>query len=100
MEQYDVKGLFEFLQQTPESGLRKMLVDGKSFSDVHFQITMKIVRNAKSEEFEKYFQDKAFPKIKFSPNEQKSKEQFWDCFSNVVKAKGILSPLGGAKQAA
>jgi hypothetical protein len=42
---YDANMIYQFLTQTPESGLRKMLID-KSFSDLHFGMLMKIVRSS------------------------------------------------------
>ena len=38
MSQYDIPGLYDFLHQTPEQGLRKMLVDNKTFTEPHFNL--------------------------------------------------------------
>ena len=90
--QYDVPGLYDFLTNTPESGLRKMLVDNKTFTDVHFSMLMKVVRAGDEAKFCDHAEKTNFPKIKFGPAETKIKEKFWnDCFSYLA-AKGLLNP--------
>ncbi len=92
MSQYDLPGLYEFLAHTPEQGLRKMLVDGKPMTDVHFNMLLKIVRAGASAEFCEHVEKEDFPKIKFGPAELKIKEKFWkDCFS-TFQSRGILNP--------
>lgn len=92
MSQYDVTSLYEFLQHTPEQGLRKMLVDGKPFTDVHFSLMIKIVRGCDVATFTKHFEAKDFPKIKFGPAETKLKEKFWaDCVT-CFNSRGLLGP--------
>ena len=91
-QQYDVPGMYDFITNTPESGLRKMLVDNKSFTEVHFNMLLKIVRNCDETKFSDHAEKSDFPKIKFGPNEIKLKEKFWaDCFS-CLAAKGLLNP--------
>lgn len=90
---YDLPGLYQFLAHTPEQGLRKMFVDQKPMTDVHFSLLMKIVRAGETE-FCSHADKKDFPKLKFSPNETKLKDKFWDeCFT-TFKARGILNPAG------
>jgi len=90
--QYDVPGLFDFLTNTPEAGLRKMLVDNKTFTDVHFGMLMKIVRSCDVTKFCEHAEKTDFPKIKFGPAETKLKEKFWnECFSHIA-SKGLLNP--------
>jgi hypothetical protein len=92
MSQYDLNGLYEFLQQTPEQGLRKMLVDQKPMGDAHFNLLMKIVRGCSCEDFCSHVDKSDFPKIKMGPAEQKIKDKFWaDCFQTFA-ARGILNP--------
>lgn len=99
MSQYDLYGLCEFLQQTPEQGLRKMLVDNKPMSDVHFGLLMKVVRNVSTEAFVGHAEKSDFPKLKMGPAEQKLKDKFWaDCFQTFLN-RGILNPAE-KKQAA
>jgi hypothetical protein len=92
MSQYDYAGLHQFLAQTPEQGLRKMLVDQKSFTDGHFNLMMKIVRACNETDFSAHAEKADFPKIKMGPNEQKVKEKFWADLTAVCTSRGILSP--------
>lgn len=92
MSQYDLPGLFDFLQQTPEQGLRKMFVDSKPMTEPHFNLLIKIVRNCNSQQFSDYADKAEFPKIKMGPAEIKIKEKFWaDCFQ-TFQSRGILNP--------
>lgn len=92
MSQYDLPALHEFLLHTPEQGLRKMLVDQKPFTEVHFNLLMKIVKNCPVEQFAGHFDKADFPKIKMGPAEQKIKEKFWqDCVA-CFNSRGLLSP--------
>lgn len=92
MSQYDTSSLHEFLLHTPEQGLRKMLVDSKPVTDVHFSMLLKIVRNCDAATFGKHFEAKDFPKIKFGPAETKIKEKFWDECVTCFNSRGLLSP--------
>jgi hypothetical protein len=99
MSQYDLVSLFDFLQHTPEQGLRKMFVDGKPMTDVHLNLLLKIVRNCKQEEFAKHFEAEDFPKIKMGPADYKIKEKFWkDCVESF-NSRNLLSPAVAAKAA-
>ncbi len=99
-QQYDVPGLFDFLLHTPESGLRKMFVDGKPMTDAHFNLMLKIVRNCPVGEFAAHFEKQDFPKIKMGPAELKIKEKFWaDCMV-TWGARGLLTPALPTKVAA
>jgi hypothetical protein len=90
--QYDLPGLFEFLSHTPESALRKMLVDNKPFSEVHFSLMMKMVRNCNVEKFSEHAEKADFPKMRFGPAETALKEKFWnDCFTSL-SSRGLLNP--------
>ena len=92
MSQYDSPGLYEFLHQTPEQGLRKMLVDNKSFTEPHFNLMIKILRACNQTQFTEHFEKSDFPKIKMGPAELKLKEKFWaDCVV-IWKSRGLLNP--------
>jgi len=90
-EQYDGVALFDFLSQTPESGLRKILVD-KQFSPEHFNMLVKIIRGCNQESFNDHFKKCDFPKLKFSPKEIGLKERFWNDLITVCNTRGLLSP--------
>lgn len=92
MSEYDAPGLYEFLQHTPEQGLRKMLVDGKPFTEAHFSLMIKIVRGCDEPTFCQHFEKCDFPKIKLGPAEQKIKDKFWEDCVTCFKSRGILNP--------
>lgn len=98
MSQYDFAGLYQFLLHTPEQGLRKILVDQKSFTDVHFNLMLKVVRGCPEAEFCAHAEKQDFPKVKMNANDQKLKEKFWNDLFTVCKARGLLAPA--QKQAA
>lgn len=88
---YDANLVHEFLTHTPESALRKMLVD-KSFSEVHFNMFMKILRSTNQEQFCDHFYKSSYPKAKFNANEINLKETFWDSCVAALNTHGLLSP--------
>lgn len=95
---FDVANLYQFLTQTPESGLRKMLVDGKPMTEVHFNLMLKVVRHGNEQEFTKFCEGGAFPPVRLSPKEQPLKETFWNDCLKTFGARGLLQP-GGTKAA-
>lgn len=97
--QYDLSGLYEFLSQTPEQGLRKMVVDGKPMTDVHFSMLLKVLRSGGQNEFCEHADKKDFPKIKFSPAETKLKDKFWDDCFTTFKNRGFLNQAVPTKAA-
>lgn len=90
-EQYDGLALYGFLTQTPEGGLRKMLVD-KQFSQEQFTMLMKIVRGCNETAFNEHFKKCDYPKLKFTPKEIPLKERFWNDLITVCNSRGLLSP--------
>lgn len=92
MSQYDPNEIYEFLSNTPEKGLRQILMDNKSFTEPHFNMMLKIVRNGNKETFSEHYLKSDFPKIKFNPNETKIKETFWSTLTNVLAQKGLIQP--------
>ncbi len=92
MSQYDTQSLYEFLLHTPESGLRKMLIDGKPMTDVHFNLLLKIVKTTPLDKFSEHFEKGDFPKVKMGPAEIKLKEKFWGDCMKTLESRGILQP--------
>lgn len=92
MSQYDPNEMYEFLSMTPEKGLRQILVDNKTFTESHFNMLLKIVRNGNKETFCEHYNKNDFPKIKFNPNETKVKEAFWATLTTVLSQKGLIQP--------
>lgn len=97
-QQYDVPNLFNFLLHTPESGLRKMLVDS-SFTEAHFNLMLKIVRCCSESQFQEHFEKQDYPKVKFSPGEQKIREKFWGDCMKTWDNRGLLTPAVAPKAA-
>ncbi len=97
--QYDVPNLYNFLTQTPEAGLRKMLVDNKPFTEVHFNLMIKILRSGGEAQFVEHFEKEDFPKVKFSPAETKLKEKFWSEAIATWNNRGLLTPYIAPKAA-
>ena len=92
MSQYDTQGLYDFLSQTPENGLRKILIDKKVFTDVHCNLLFKVVKACNVSQFGEHFDKKDFPKIRMSSAEEKIKEKFWlDCTA-ILLERGVLQP--------
>lgn len=92
MSQYDIGSVYEFLLHTPEQGLRKMLVDNKSFSEAHFNLMLKVVRGCDLSAFSNHWEKADFPKIKFGPAETKIKDNFWKDCETCLKSRGLLAP--------
>lgn len=99
MSQYDTKTLHEFIMQTPESGLRKMLVDKVRMTDIHFNLLLKVARGCSFEQFEEHFTKATFPRLRFGPAEEKIKEKFWKDCEAVFLDRGILQPSQAQKLA-
>lgn len=88
---YDGNMVYQFLTQTPESALRKMLVDAK-FTQNHFTMMMKVVRASNEEQFCNHFYNSDYPKSKFSAAEIGLKETFWQTCVQTLNQHGLLSP--------
>lgn len=96
MAQFDPNAMYEFLSNTPEKGLRQILMDNKSFTEAHFTMMIKIIRNGNQESFCEHYAKNDFPKIKFSPNETKMKETFWANLTTVMSQKGLIQPVAAS----
>lgn len=96
MSQYDLASVHDFCLHTPEQGLRKMLVDGKSFTEVHFGLLIKITRACDPSSFATHWANKDYPKIKFGPAENKIRESFWTDCEKILASRGLLAPASKA----
>jgi hypothetical protein len=100
MSQYDTHSLHDFLLNTPEGGLRKILVDRVKTTDVHCNLLIKVARATNADQFGEHFNKQDFPKLRFGPAEEKLKEKFWaDCTAMLLE-RGLLQPAGAQKAAA
>lgn len=100
MSQYDTQSLYDFLSQTPEGGLRKMLVDKTNMTDVHCNLLLKVVRACNAEQFGEHFNKEDLPRLRMGPAEEKIKETFWKSCTKVLKERGLLQPAMPVKVAA
>lgn len=91
MSQYDISSLYSYLAHTPEGGLRKMLVDAK-FTEVHFNLLVKVVRACSETQFVEHFEKNDFPKVKLGAAEIKIKENFWKDCETCFNGRGLLAP--------
>lgn len=96
---YDASLLHQFLTQTPESALRKMLINPK-FPEPNFNMMFKILRAGNEEQFCKHFYEGTFPKAKFNAGEIVLKETFWNTCINALNTQGLLTPANPQKIAA
>lgn len=100
MSQYDTHSLYDFLFNTPQAGLRKMLVDGKNMTDVHCNLLIKIVKACSADQFGEHFDKQDFPRVRMTPAEDKIKEKFWGACTTTLLERGILQPALPAKPVA
>lgn len=77
-----------------------MLIDPKSFSETHFNLMMKIVKNCDEVKFAECFEKNEFPKVKMGPAEIKLKEKFWADCTAIWNSRGLLGPAMPQKIAA
>ena len=96
---YDANMIYQFLTQTPESALKKMLVDN-IFTETHFVMLMKIVRSSDEAKFRDHFYNSTYPKAKFNAKEINAKENFWNDCVKALDSHGLLSPATPQKIAA
>lgn len=89
--QYDASSVYQFLIHTPESALKKMLIDPQ-FSVLHFNILFKVVRFGSEEIFCEHFYNSNYPKAKFNAQEIGLKETFWPICIKALNKHGILQP--------
>ncbi len=88
---YDANLAHQFLNQTPESALRKMLINTQ-FTQNHFNLLLKMVKVSSENDFCNFFYNSSFPKIRFSASEIAIKENFWNITINSLNQNGLLQP--------
>jgi hypothetical protein len=88
-QESDIISVYNFLKDTPEGPLRKMLVGGE-MSEAHFRVLMKIVRGTSDTEFIEAFNSESIPKIRLSPAEMPLKETVWVMCKRKLVSVGLL----------
>jgi len=87
--QEDLNTLHNFLLQTPESNLKRMLIEGK-MTEVHLRLLVKIAKNTGHEDFKRCYENKEFPRIKTTAAENNIKETFWDICAATLQTRGLI----------
>lgn len=95
----DIKSVYNFLKDTPEGPLRKMMVGG-DMADVHFRVMMKIAKGCSEAEFLEHFNAESMPKIRLAANEMTLKETLWPIAKRKWMELGLLGPAQESKAAA
>ncbi len=85
----DISSLHNFLSQTPEGALRKMLMGGE-VTETHFRVLVKLAKGGPEAEFIENFNSEGFGKLKLSTNENKVKDNFWPICKKKLSSLGLL----------
>lgn len=92
-----VLGVCNFLKQTPEGNLRKMLV-AADFTDAHFRILMKLAKGGPENDFVDAFQNDNMGKFRLSLKEAPLKDTFWAICKKKLTSLGLLPSDGDGGQ--
>ncbi|MGE0762948.1 MAG: hypothetical protein AB7N80_06695 [Bdellovibrionales bacterium] len=85
----DVTSVYNFLKDTPEGPLRKMLVGGE-MTENHFKMLMKIARGCTEGDFIDAFNNETIPKVRLTPAEYPMRETIWPICKRKLMAVGLL----------
>jgi hypothetical protein len=92
----EIMSVCNFLKQTPEGSLRKMLVDA-TLTDAHFRLLMKLVKGGLEADFVEAFQSESMGKLRLNAKEMPYKEVLWPICKAKLFTLGLLP--GAAKVA-
>ncbi len=85
----EIKLLCDFLKQTPEGNLRKMLV-ATDLTDAHFRLLMKLAKGGPEADFVEAFTKEDMGKLRLSAKEAPLKETVWPVCKKKLVALGLL----------
>ena len=91
----DILSVCNFLKQTPEGSLRKMLVD-KDLTENHFRVLMKLAKGGPETDFVDAFNKEDMGKLRLSPKEAPMKDTFWAICKKKWVAMGLLNKTTAA----
>ena len=91
----ELRSLQEFLRQTAEGNLKKMMVGGP-MTETHLRILLKVARAGSPDEFVGWAQGEGFPKVKFSAPEQALRETFWPVALDACDRLGLIVKVHAA----
>jgi hypothetical protein len=87
----DISSVYDYLKDTPESALRKMMV-ANDFNENYFRVLMKIVRACSQAEFIQVMNSETIPKVRLTPGEVPLKEHVWPLAKKKLTTLGLLGP--------
>lgn len=85
----EIKSLYDFLKQTPEGSVRKMLVSA-DLTDGHFRLLMKLAKGGTESDFVEAFSKEDMGKLRLSPKEAPLKETVWPICKKKFISLGLL----------
>ena len=85
----DIQSVYDFMKDTPEAPLRKMMVGGE-MTEAHFRMMLKVVRGCGAPEFIEAFKAESIPKLRLSPAEYPLKETLWPVCKRKLESLGLL----------
>lgn len=85
----ELEGLHQFLRNTAEGNLRKMMVSGR-MTEVHLRILLKVARAGSASEFVGWVNSEGFPKMKMSEAEHGVRETFWPVALAACAGLGLI----------
>ncbi len=86
----DALSVCNFIKQTPEGNLRKMLV-GADFTDPHFRLLMKLAKGGPETDFADAFVNDTMGKLRLNPKEAPLKDNFWAICKKKLVTLGLLT---------
>jgi hypothetical protein len=85
----EIKSVCDFLKNTPETPLRKMLVAGE-LTDAHFRILLKLAKGGPEADFVDAFGKEDMGKLRLSAKEAPLKDTFWPICKKKLVTLGLL----------
>jgi hypothetical protein len=85
----EILGVLNFLKQTPEGNLRKMLVDNE-LTDAHFRLLMKLAKGGAEPDFVEAFQTESAGKLRLNAKEAPLREKIWPVCKKKLVTLGLL----------
>lgn len=95
----DILSVYNFLKDTPEGPLRKMLVGGE-MNESHFKMLMKMARGCNQGDFVEALNNESIPKVRLTPAEIPLKETVWPICKRKLVSLGLLGAEVPAPKAA
>jgi hypothetical protein len=91
----DIASLYNFLNQTPEGALRKMLQGGE-VTDIHFRLLVKLAKGADEANFIECFNAENMGQLRLSAKEIPLKDNFWPICKRKLESLGLLKATKAA----